>query len=225
MKIFLAFCCTVATITFQTSSGRSETVQSPSKEYIDAKSLTTEQLPIVINLPNCPWIRITEWRTSSKNSRGGPSDEAKKVLDDICVKSVKGFSSFIKMNKWNISFDSKTFHQSLCLMPALKNDEGLEPRNLNDYIFRFKNRQKTYDGMGNPDILWGYTDFNTDTIYMRNDFINIDGSVNKKVVTVFAHEIYHALSWQYQINDIYHNDPKVEENMAMSFTKFLGYGK
>lgn len=185
----------------------------------------SEKFSVPLDLPNCPWIKIIEWRKPSQLNYGGFSEPAKKILDETCVKAVKNFSSYITYRKHKVMIDLNTFRQSLCLIPALSYYEGLEFRNLNDSNFRFRDREKTYDNQGQLNIIWGYTSFRNNTSYIRNDVINEDGTVNNKVVTVFAHELYHAMSWHYHVNDRYHNDAKIEEDMAVGFTQYLGYGK
>lgn len=182
------------------------------------KPLTSELLSKEMNLPHCPWIKIIEWRASEKN-RYGPSLAAQKVLGDTCRIAVKNFPIFLKLHKFNVSFD-KNFHQDLCLIPI-----GNDARNLNDISFRFTNREKTYDPNGRVDVIWGYTDFVSHTTFMRNDIIDQNGLINKEVVTVFAHELYHAMSWYMKVNDIYRNDSRIEEKMAQEFTEFMKLGK
>lgn len=191
----------------------------------DMKPNKVERLLEPLDLPHCPWIRIVEWRASFGKEWSGPSLQARNVLGKTCQKAVKHFSFYLKSRGYVKNIDINIFHQSLCLMPSLVENDGSKFRNLNDVLFRFRDREKTYDAQGKVNIIWGYTDFRSNTIYMRNDIINEFGLINSQVITVFAHELYHAMSGQFRIiSDLYHNDGKIEENMAINFTKFLGYG-
>lgn len=182
--------------------------------------VASEQLPEIIKLPQCPWFSIIEWRTSQDNIYGGPSDKAKSLLGDACQKAVKKFPLFLKKEKINLPIDFTQFHQNISLIPISENF-----RDLNDTSFRFKDREKTYDTNGQLNIIWGYTDFNTHLTFIRNDIIDKDGIVSNTTLLVFTHELYHAMSWHFKINDYYHNSAIIEEAMAQKFTTFMGLGK
>lgn len=234
MKRFLLSCCVFLTILRLTPLNQaqatiyntSNTVQTvTSNNPYDMNPWLSEKLQTLLDLPNCPWVKVIEWRTPSKINYGGPSITAQKALGDVCAKAVKNFPFYVKSYKYNIVFDASKFHQSLCLIPALEESEGLKFRNLNDYLFRFKDREKSYDNQGKLNMIWGYTNFHNNTTYVRNDVLNEDATINKKTITIFAHELYHAMSWQFHVNDAYHNDTKIEEEMAIKFTVWLGIGK
>lgn len=236
MKGFLTFCCVAGIVYFAAQEAKTEpsvvqtasaTLVSNKPDPYDMNPWPSEKLSTVIELPNCPWVKVIEWRQSTQTQHGGPSESAKKILGDTCSKVVKNFPKYVKSHKYEVptSFELDTFHQSLSLIPALENSEGFRYRNLNDVVFRFRDREKSYDELGQVNPIWGYTNFHNGTTYVRNDIINEDGTVNKKSVTVFAHEMYHALSWASRVNDIYHNDVKTEEEMALNFTQYLGYGR
>lgn len=239
MKVFLASCVIVAVLV-KLASTNGEAKPLPQQEMpkvvssvssvpknqnpYDMEPWASERLATPISLPNCPWVTVIEWRAPAGTTRGGPSEVARKVLGNTCEKAVQAFPKYLKIHKLNVVVDPQKFHQSLCLMPAL-DAEGSKMRNLNDSVFRFKDREKSYGEFGRVDIIWGYTNFHNNSTYMRNDVINEDGSINKKTVTIFAHELYHAMSWQYQVNNLYYNDAKTEEEMALNFTQYLGLGR
>ena len=81
-------------------------------------------------------------------------------------------------------------------------------------------RYKTYTNDGRLYTILGYTHYANNTIYIGNDVLNDDGSVNKKFVTVLAHELFHAMSWYHEITK-----PIDEEQTAKDFTEFLGMGR
>lgn len=235
MKGFLTFCCVVSVVYFASQEAKTEpfnnTIQTtPASSKADPYDMSpwpSERLSVTIDLPNCPWVKIIEWRQPTQTHRGGPSESAKKTLGDTCNKAVKSFPRYVKLHKHEVpsSFELDSFRQSLSLIPAMETSEGFRYRNLNDAVFRFRDREKSYDESGQLNPIWGYTNFHNGTTYVRNDIIGEDGTVNKKAVTVFAHEMYHALSWKSRVNDSYHNDAKTEEEMALNFTQYLGLGR
>jgi hypothetical protein len=179
----------------------------------------SEALATPISLKDCPGIQIIEWRTSFGEEI---SQKAINVLNDTCKKVLEAFPKFT--SKINIRYNLSDFKESICLMPYQKDQYGLEVRNLNDSVFRFKNREKTYDSNGKLNLIWGYTDIKSKTIFVRNFVLTEDGLVNNNFVKVFSHELYHALAWTFHIYDNIRGNLFIyDENMALNFTKFMGF--
>ncbi len=228
MKRLVSFVVCVSTFLFPTRETVSAPLIASDQEICESKNedpyqlypVTSEQLPKVIKLPQCQWLSIVEWRTSQDNIYGGPSDRAKVILGDFCQKAVKEFPLFLKKEKINLPLDFTQFYQNISLIPISE-----DFRNLNDVSFRFKNREKTYDDNGQLNIIWGYTDFSSHLTFVRNDVIDKNGIVNKITLVIFTHELYHAMSWYFKVNDYYHNSAIIEEAMAQKFTIFMGLGK
>ena len=195
-------------------------IQEPEQNPYDLYPWPSEKLIENVELSQCPWLSIIEWRTSVDNLYGGPSKKAKQVLNEFCYRAAKQFPQFLKKKKINLSIDFDGFHQNICLIPVSDN-----ARDLNDLFFRFKSREKTYDADGQLNIVWGYTDFRGNITFVRNDIINKNNIINQTAVLVFVHELYHAMSWHFKVNDYYHNSAIVEETMAQEFTQFMGLGK
>lgn len=179
----------------------------------DIKPWQSEKLANPIELSNCPGIKIVEWRPA-------PSVKSTDLLNKTCLKIFSKYSGFLKSQKIFYDGNFDNFHLDISLIPV--SDEF---RNLNDHIFRFRDRVKTYDNEGKVDKIWGYTDFRNKISFVRSDITTEKGQVNHKVLIVFAHEMYHALSNQLGINGKYHYNPKIDEEMAKKFTVYLGLGK
>lgn len=184
----------------------------------------SERLPIPISLTRCSGVKIIEWRASNRFERStGPSDSAISELDAACVRARMSFSKFIR-DKRMVALSLDGFHQDVCLMPADIRQDGNLARNLNDSRFRFLNRDKEYTSDGRLYTIWGYTDYAHDTMFMWNKVLNEDGSVNRKFLTIFSHEMFHAMS---RYSKLYLNyrgavGPQ-DENMAHQFTTYLGF--
>lgn len=175
--------------------------------------------PIKLN-DLCSEVTVIEWRpTFGLEDSTGQSSKAIKLLNQVCNFAVKSFPKFINSH-YDFANEEEKLSQSLCLMPADVNQDGQDVRNLNDVNYRFINRTKEYDENGIPFPIWGYHQRSTAHIYIRNDVFNTEFK------TIFAHELFHAMSYQYGIYS-QHNDDRDEadEKLARKFTKFLGLGE
>ena len=178
--------------------------------------LPNEELSQSLSLTNaCSKVNIVEWRQD-----GGPNEIAKNKLNAICNKVIGDFPRFFKNKEYNVT-PIENFTQSVSIIPI---DNGF--RNLNDIIFRFSTRSFIeYDENGDLITILGYHQRATSFIYIYNQVL-IDGKLNKQFRTVFAHELFHALSYQFGI--FYQHDGnknETEEEMAQDFTEFMGYGR
>lgn len=199
----------------------------------DIDSLPTETLPEPITLEDCPGVQIVEWRpTNHFESTTGPSIKAISVLNKTCKKAVKGFYEFLSVKHLSKQNYFAQFTQKICLMPARIDRGGNEIRNLNDSSFRFQKRKINYTSDGIKYIVSGWTQYDNETIFIMNDVLKDDGSINDKFITVFSHELFHAMAFRYNIvTDLSgkKNDEQsqidINENMAISFTEYLGLGR
>ena len=180
-----------------------------------------ERLSAPIKLNDlCAEITVVEWRpTPGLENSTSKSEKSIKILNQICNLSVRFFPQFI--NKYyDFSDRVENFSQSLCLMPADVNQYGQDVRNLNDISYRFVNRTKAYDEDGIPYPIWGYHQRSMSHIYIRNDVPNAEFK------TVFAHELFHAMSYQYGIYNQHEGDKdEADEKLARKFTRYLGLGE
>ena len=185
-----------------------------------------ERLPVALKLKDCSGVQIIEWRPAPGFTHTGPSDEALAVINQTCKLARSNFGKFLQGENITLK-DPRPFAQSLCLIPARLDRSGDEPRNLNDAFFRFSERKKTYNPDGSLPILWGYTQHRTHTVYIRNDVLNDDGTVNHRFVTIFAHELYHAMSWHSGVYASYSeaNKSAKDERLARAFTRYLNLGE
>ncbi len=188
--------------------------------------LPEERLSEPIKLSKCPGLKVVEWRPSQNfEATTGPSEKAIKILNNTCFLAINNFSKFLITKNIKINVQ-KQFYQKISLIPALENRDGAKPRNLNDVQFRFSTRPKEYMPDGTLYSIWGFTAHRSNFIFIRNDVLHKDGSINNRFVTIFAHEIFHAMSWYYGLYQIYEREPAVEdEEMAVLFTQFIGLGR
>ena len=183
----------------------------------------SEVLPEPIKLTkSCSKISIIEWRGTD------PNKESSDILDKICNEAFNKFRRFVSYKGYNYS--EADFSLTVSLIPAHPNNGGSEYRNLNDINKRFANRTKYFTPEGRIIPIWGYYHFNNNHIFIRNDVLNEDNKVNDRFVTIWAHELFHAMSYRHGIRS-QHNRffPKLslgmaEEKRAEQFTQFLGLG-
>lgn len=187
--------------------------------YTDAKGvmspLPNEKLgePIYLDGP-CSDVKIIEWRETKGVADSEMNEASINVLKNVCKLTVNNFESFIKTkDNYTLIGDVDDFRANICLMPL-----NSSPRNLNDIEFRFFNRYV-------KDTVWGYHQRATNNIYIRNDVF--DGNMPRHYfVVVFAHELFHSLSYKYSIYDQHTgNKELVEEEMARQYTQYLGLGR
>lgn len=193
--------------------------------YSTMAPLPSEKLSQPIALTgSCKLVKVVEWRpTPNQESQTSINKKSIDILNFICKKVIKNFPKFIETQKYKLNEELK-LSQSLSLMPADLKNHGRDFRNLNDLTYRFKNRTKEYDENGNPYPIWGYHQRASSFIYMRNDVLNENGEINKGFEIVFAHELFHSLSWKFGIYQQHKgNKDIIEEEMARKFTMFL-YG-
>lgn len=182
-----------------------ETSMDPKQDEILAKPL---------NLKSCPGLQIIEWRSSDDlRTRLDPSGVA--ALNKTCEKAIRAFPGFVK-SKHLSQVSSEPFQWFVCLIPGTPELGGAQPRGLNDSLDRFKDRTPPEPGS----FYGGWTAHQRRKIFMRNDLHLEDGSINPKLITIFSHELFHAMSWHYKT---FENSEK-DEMLAVEFTEYLGLG-
>lgn len=198
----------------------------------DSAPLESELLSQPITLADCPGVKIIEWRPTPFKNETNINEKSIKVASKVCALAIKNFIPFVRsINRY--AFQTGELKQSLCLMPADDSD-GTKARNLNDIKFRFANRPKTFGRRGVIRDVWGYTEYATNNIYLRNDplvieynFVNgqpvISYKVNPDFITVLAHEFFHAMSYQWGLYETheYINKAVEDEWLAVEFTDYL----
>lgn|GEM_PF-3223162 len=188
------------------------------------RPLPSELLAEPIDLPECPGIRIIEWRvTAGHTASTRPSAAAIRIIDRVCDAARRGFDDFVTRQGIPTTRRSP-LHADVCLLPADARS-GEDYRNLNDVTWRFRSRTFAHEGSALPRV-WGYHQRSTQTVYVRNDVFNEDGTPNRGFETVFAHEMFHALSYGSGLYERHAGDKDAEEEaMARRFTRGLGIGE
>lgn len=186
--------------------------------------LPHELLAQPIKLTNyCKGVTIVEWRpTKDSVSITSPSKEAQKVIEKACNKALSNLQKFA--NKHNLKIDkNKKFKAKIALMPADIYNDGRLYRNLNDNRYRFKNRTRK-----DIQYIWGWGSENG-YLYVRNDVLKYGKQPNPAFELVFVHELWHVISFQYDIFDNLSNDEdekyRKDEELAQDFSEFNGYGR
>jgi len=181
----------------------------------------SERLSSPISLTgNCANVVIVEWRpTPGRQVSTSPSDKAKTAINETCELVVKNFKRFVLLQQYTVG-SVNNFSQTISLMPADIQNHGSDLRNLNDFSYRFNSRYKELDEDGDVIPIWGYHSRSTSHIYIRND------ALSSNFKTVFAHELFHAMSYQFGIFQQYSsNQTATDEKMARKFTQFIGLGE
>jgi hypothetical protein len=189
------------------------------------RPLSSERLPEPILLPGCPGVRIVEWRpTPGYATATRPSNRAIAHLDGVCASARRAFAAFASTEGF-VPAPTSALNVDVCLMPAAQDRGGDDYRNLNDVASRFRARQFEHQGY-DASRVWGYHQRSTGTVYMRNDVLRDDGSWNPRFATVFAHEMFHAMSYESGAYEQHRGNKELaEETMARRFTRSLGLGE
>lgn len=180
-----------------------------------------ELLSAPIKLTECPGVTITEWRRSNEPF-SGESDDAIRVLNKTCKKSVELFMPFL--NSVGIDFKQKPLEENISLLPWNGWDnnhkhwgrgDGDDYRNLQDFVYRFdtrfvKNEQKSE--------VYGWTDRNINYVFVLNDVLDKE-DYHPPFVEVMSHELFHAIS---NVSGLYNKiGGDRDEELAMDFGKFV----
>lgn len=190
--------------------------------------LQEELLDKPIPLKNCP-IDVIEWRGTPNRPGTAPSAKAIRVLEDTCEQATKGFASFVAEE---LSTPAGVLapidgRYSLCLLPF----EGSDYRSLNDSDFRFFDRTKERREDGSVYGILGYFAMRPGIIFLRNDVLLPGGEENPRTVTIFAHEVFHLMSYSSGLFNSYGPElsfiekVSIDERNARKFTMSIGLGE
>jgi hypothetical protein len=166
----------------------------------------------------CEGVEVIEWRaTAGYKKQTGLSEDKIKIVKNVCKLAVNKFPEFAKKRGYKLT-NSDKFETKVCVMPAKMELDGDSPRNLNDINYRFSERS-------DKDPLWGYYHRYKNYVFVRNDVKLDNGKTNHHFKTVFAHELFHAMSYRYGMyNKHPGNRDRVDEVMAQQFTVYIGLG-
>lgn len=180
----------------------------------------------VILSDKCQNVKVVEWKSSAGYEPSTAySPLAKNMLNKICNFVVANFENFVGQH--GLDPNDNPINIEISLLPADLDRNGGGIRNLNDFNYRFASRYCEYDENNQCLPIWGFYQRSLKHIYIRNDVLTDDGKyLSLRFRTVFAHELFHAISYQRGIFQQYKNDAQeTDEQMARSFTKFLHYGE
>lgn len=214
MKIFSSLILMIFTIVWILTIG---IAGADEKVIGHMHSLENEKLKNSIALTNCDGVRIIEWRTLPSISSAKQSID---IIDRTCVLAVSKFHAFLqKEGIDNVSKEKFTWN--IVIIPY-----DSEYRSLNDNLNRFQTREKYYRSDGSSLLIPGYTQHQLKDIFVVNEILKSDGSANDRFITIFAHEMFHALSYHNGIYQHHSGDKgQKDERLAIKFTMWLGLGK
>jgi len=172
---------------------------------------------------NCSAVSVVEWKPTSKLPNGSyPSDQSSEIMNKVCNLAHQKFVSFVKSRGYNTN-NIPQLHVEISLLPAHLNLGGTDYRNLNDIEYRFSQRSKSFDMYGVAIPIWGYYQRNTHHIYIRNDVLTEKKQKNSEFTFHFAHELFHALSYENGVYSQHNGDIEArEELLANIFASSLG---
>jgi hypothetical protein len=167
----------------------------------------------------CSDVTIVEWD-------GAKSQQAVQVMDSVCNIVANHFYQFVAQEGYSAT---KVVNPSyrISILPW---DEFSGYRGLNDNTYRFVDRPKFCSASAGicgsdeaPLQLVGWSDIQLRIIFVRNDIMDLFG-VNERFTAIFAHELFHSLS--FDSGSYYkHQNMAIEELLARKFTDKLGFGE
>lgn len=204
--------------TFLTWDEASRTYPGP-KDAMDPQP--KDLLQTSPKLSKCPGFQIIEWKASKGHQdTTGISEQNLEIINDVCDKSLTHFESFIAKTGQKLKHHSP-FWINVSILPGNMARDGLYYGNLNDDVYRFKNRVKNYNSEGRLFSINGYTHYKSKIIFVMNDVMLSDGTPNSKFKEVLSHELFHAMSDHFGVR-AQHSDSE-EERLAREYSKFVGY--
>jgi hypothetical protein len=179
--------------------------------------VASERLAEPIAIPECG-LTVVEWRaTKGYEATTGRWQRSIAILRDTCVKAVRAWPAFARERRIEPRTPAPPFAWSVCLMPVALDRQGAEARNLQDARGRFVGR---LDQHIVP--LLGFTSYRHPYIFVGNNVLKDDGTPNPRWITVFAHELGHALEWSLAASS---GEAVGSEELARAFTRRLGFGE
>lgn len=187
--------------------------RADSRTAVRMHTLPEEALRPAIHLPTCRGVNIIEWNPLPRYQAAEI-----KILNDACNEAVDAFPEFARREHLFLE-SNQPFSWNIVILP-----EDEEYRHLNDTSFRFSKRFNWIMPDGNPMLLKGYTDHLDRDIFIFNHILNSDVP-NKRFITIYTHEMFHALSYHYHVYQSHSGDKnRADESLAIKFTKYLNLG-
>lgn len=168
------------------------------------EALPGELLEAPIKLEGCPGVEVVEWRaTRGLEESTEPNEATVWMLGRICRHAFRRFPRFLERRRMRVPSLDATLAVGVRvgLMPWERGRGGEAFRNLNDVDFRFRERGAERGGAGEALEVWGYYQLRGPNIYLRNDVLTPEGNPSRVFVRVFAHELWHWLSFSTAIQD------------------------
>lgn len=179
----------------------------------------SELLPNAITFTNCPDVSIVEWKSNSVGSE--LNDDSKKAFEAACQIAFDKFPVFLK-EKYNITFNKKSFSIKASVLPANPYYDGKKIRNLNDSNYRFSSIRKKDEC-----CYWGFFMHSSNHLFIRNDIYVIKDNkklLNKKFMETVIHELIHVQTDKFKINiNYFDGSDEKDEKLAQEFTTWLGF--
>lgn len=147
------------------------------------------------------------------------TDNVLKALNKACLISLNKFPKFIESKKWSLT--KKQLNIKISLLPASPFDGGKDFRNLNDTKWRFSKIRPNGEC-----CFFGFYLNDYNHVFLRNDVLKTDGSLNFNFLNTMVHEIGHVQSVQFGVKEKYlDNSKNKDEIMINSFTEWAIKGE
>lgn len=152
------------------------------------------------------------------------TDAHVEVMNNVCNLVVDNFYDFVKDKGYPA--DNKVLPRySISVIPITDHY-----RSLNDNRYRFKDRP-LFCGKDarhcrpgdSPWFLYGWTDKQNEYHFIRSDLQISESKDANAFRVIFAHELFHQLSWE-SGSFMTHGNAQIEEALAHSFTRYIGLG-
>lgn len=181
-----------------------------------------ELLPHPIPLEGCDGVQIVEWRPRPGAERStGPSWPAVDALAATCRAALEAFDTFVADESPFPPPPGTPYRIDVSLLPT--GATGPTARTIADHDGRFASRERTLDHDGRIVRISGYAHFASRFVFVRHDVLTDGGAPNEATLEVFAHELFHAMSWQ---SGLFAQHPvprgEADERLARRFTASLG---
>lgn len=132
------------------------------------------------------------------------SDRQLQDLQETCIVATSNFNRFLDYKNLD-QRDIAGFKWQVSFLPI-----DSQYRHLNDLKYRFINRSH----FKNVSTIPGYNNPQIKMLFVQDDL------EDEHTKTIFAHELFHAMSWQFGI----FRNVEADEKLAVEFTNFIGLG-
>lgn len=173
----------------------------------------SEKFAIPIPLRSCPGSTIIEWKDDGSVKL---NPDVLVFLDKICGEAYNYFFSFSKKKNLTPN-NSEEPNINIVFLPWDVRVNGKEPRNLNDFSYRFLTIRHVY--MADPRNP-GFRGFN---IIDKHLLFTPSNVIYDNFANTFVHEYYHALSAHYKTWNQNCTMPECDEIDEENAENFAGY--